>query len=92
MPEHSIRVECNGPLPLASTIAAAVWGNGGRVVGPDRADWERLTVQSSKLESERVEIAPISKEPLVLEVSSADRKLAHAAAFHLAMETHGRFL
>jgi hypothetical protein len=89
---HSIRVECRGPVPLASTVAAAVWGNSGRVRGADASAWEHLVVESAIESSEQVEISLVSQDPLVLEVSSGDSKLAHAAALHLAMETHGRFL
>jgi hypothetical protein len=94
-PIHSIRVECRGEKPAAASVAAAVWGNHGTVVGPAGEGWERLCVVSSQDESERVDIRPAAASPaspLILEVSSADRKLAHAAAFFLAMETHGRFL
>lgn len=89
---HTIRVECRGPKPPASSVAAAVWGNSGRVIGAQEATWDSLLLVSAKTASERVEITPVSVVPLVLEVSSSDHKLAHAAAFFLAMETHGRFV
>jgi hypothetical protein len=89
---HCIRVECIEALPAADTVAAAVWGNHGKVLGEGGTTWHRLTVVSSTDATRRVDIAPVTRDPLVLEVTSADRDLAHAAAFYLAMETHGRFV
>jgi hypothetical protein len=92
MPMHAIRVECRGPLPPADSIAAAVWGHRGRVDGPVNEDWTRLRLASSSEPGECVEIDTLSMHPRIVEVVSADPDLAHTAALHLAMETHGRFL
>ena len=92
MTRHAIRVECPLPLPAARTVAEAVWGTHGVVEGADDANWSRISITSTMKPTERVDITTTSTTPRILEVASADRKLARTAALHLAMETHGRFL
>jgi hypothetical protein len=89
---HAIRVECRASKPLASTVAAAVFGHDGRIDGPDGTGWERLVITSTRRPSAQVRIAPDGNDARILVVTSPDRDLAHAAAFHLAMETQGRFV
>jgi hypothetical protein len=89
---HVIRVECRIARPLASTVAAAVFGHDGRIDRVDGADWDRLVVSSARMPSPDVRIAVDPADAGVLVVASADPALARAAALHLAMETQGRFV
>ena len=77
-------------MPSAASIAAAVWGHGGSVLDESAEPAHRLSLTRANDHSERVEILPVDGNPLELEVRSADRALAHAGAFFLAMETQGR--
>jgi hypothetical protein len=73
-------------------VAAAVFGLAGTSDAGDDAGWEHLVVGSSVQPELQVRIATVTRDPLVLEVSSAVHAHALAAAFHLAMETQGRFV
>ena len=89
---HTIRVACRTALPPASTVAAAVFGRAGTCDAGDDAPWEQLVVASSVQPALQVRVDTASRDPLVLEVTSAVHAHAMAAAFHLAMETQGRFV
>jgi hypothetical protein len=89
---HTIRVACRTRKPPASTVAAAVFGRAGTSDADDDADWERLVVSSSVQPDLQVRIETVTRDPLVLEVGSSVHAHALAAAFHLAMETQGRFV
>jgi hypothetical protein len=89
---HTIRVACRTRKPPASTVAAAVFGKAGTSDAGDDADWEQLVVASSVQPELQVRIETVTREPLVLEVASPVHAHALAAAFHLAMETQGRFV
>jgi hypothetical protein len=89
---HTIRVACRTGRPPASTVAAAVFGNAGTCASGDGADWEQLVVASAVQPEWQVRIETITREPLLLEVSAPIHAHALAAAFHLAMETQGRFV
>ena len=89
---HVIRVACRTARPPASTVAAAVFGRAGGSDTGDDVEWERLVVSSSVQPELQVRIETLTRDPLVLQVSSSVHAHALAAAFHLAMEAHGRFV
>jgi hypothetical protein len=89
---HTIRVACRTARPPASTVAAAVFGDAGTCDASDDAPWEQLLIASSVQPDQQVRIATVARDPLILEVSSPVHAHAMEAAFHLAMETQGRFV
>jgi hypothetical protein len=89
---HRIRVECRIALPPALSVAQAVFGLAGRVEATGAAPWDALVATSAQDEAARVQVTTVGRDPLVLEVASEDTAHARTAAFHLAMETQGRFL
>ena len=95
---YSVRVECRGPRPEARAISIVAWDSSTEVqlVGdfenPTDDSWSRLTVVRVDNPEQRIEIEPVSQEPLVLKISSNEKKCAHNVAFFIAMESHGRFL
>lgn len=89
---HTIRVACRTARPPASTVAAAVFGADGTSDATDDATWERLVIASSVRPELQVHIGTITRDSLVLEVSSPVHAYALEAAFHLAMATQGRFV
>jgi hypothetical protein len=89
---HTIRVACRTRKPPASTVAAAVFGNAGTSDAGDDADWEQLVATSSAQPGAQVRVVTITHDPLVLEVTAPVHAHALEAAFHLAMETQGRFI
>ncbi len=62
----------------------------GDSIDADDGQWKQLTLVHSGDRKHRIEIAPVSLNPLTLQISSDDKKKAHAVAFFLAMETQGR--
>jgi hypothetical protein len=95
---YSIRVECRGPRPEARAIGVVAWEGStevhidGDFENPTDESWSRLTVVRADDPDRRIEIEPVSLEPLVLRISSDEKKCADRVAFFIAMESHGRTL
>ena len=93
---NSIQVECRGPRPDAGSISIVAWGGptevhlAGDFESPTDESWTRLSVVRADNPARRVDIEPVSREPLVLRVSSNEKKCADRVAFYIAMESHGR--
>jgi hypothetical protein len=93
---YSIQVECRGPRPEAGAISIVAWGRptevhlAGDFEGPTDESWTRLSVVRVDNAEQRIDIEPVSREPLVLRVSSSEKKCADNVAFFIAMESHGR--
>ena len=93
---HTIQVECRGPRPDAGSISIVAWEGptevhlDGDFESPADKSWSRLSVVRVDSRERRVDIEPVSQEPLVLRVSSNEKKCADRVAFYIAMESHGR--
>ena len=90
------RVECRGPRPDAGSISTVAWEKpteahlSGDFESAADTSWTRLSVVRVDDAARRVDIEPLSQEPLVLRVSSDEKKCADRVAFYIAMESHGR--
>ena len=94
---YSIHVECRGPRPEARAISIVAWDPStevhlaGDFENPTDESWTRLSVVRVDNPERRVDIEPVSREPLVLRVSSNEKKCTDSVAFYIAMESHGRY-
>jgi hypothetical protein len=90
------RVESPGPRPPFALVAEHLWGSlvdfdsDGNSRSADDRGWTELTVIRRDRDEERVDIDPISDDPLVLRVASDSQELARKAAVYLAKATGGR--
>src|SRR6187402_1243414 len=84
-----------GPRPPYWTVAEHLWGEGcdfdsdGDSSPPDSQSWTELTVILRSDTTQRVDIDPLSKEPLVLVIRSEQAELASKAAEYLSATTGG---
>ena len=95
---YAVLVECRGPRPPADGVVivassrAAKYELAGEHELQGDSQWSRLSLALSTDSRQRVEIEPVSTDPLVLRITSGDSKQANEIAFFLAMETHGKIL
>ncbi len=93
---HRFLVEVGGPRPPYGRIAEHLWGrdvdidSDGDSQTPEDTNWTELTLTRRPAYVERIEIDPVERTPLTLQVVSASRPLAHRAAVFLAQATGGR--
>ena len=75
-----------GPRPAYYLVAEHLWGRGcnidsdGNSHTPEDTLWTELTLSLRDKSSERIDINPLSIEPLVLAVSSSQESLGWQAA------------
>ena len=83
-----------GPRPPFGDVARHLWGDAdidsdGNSSSPTDSGWTELTVALRPACEERVDIDPVSVDPLVLKVQSTRAELAERAARFLVLQTHG---
>ena len=95
MKETRIRIEPGGPRPPYSEVAHHLWGGAdidsdGNSNTADSTAWTELTLINRTDTTQRVDIDPLSQNPLVLEVRSETYDLAESAAQFLTAATNGK--
>jgi hypothetical protein len=83
-----------GPRPPFAEVAKELWGSAdfdsdGNSSGPSDTKWTELTVILRPTYAQRVDIDPVSDDPLVLKVESASAELAERAARFIALCSEG---
>ena len=79
-----------GPRPPFTSVAEHLWGSGvdfdsdGNSSYLGDTSWTELTIQLRPEYEQRVDIDPVSDDPLVLKVSSSSEELALRAARYLS--------
>jgi hypothetical protein len=84
--DYSLQIIAPGPRPPYSQVAEHLWGAGcdidsdGNSVVPDDRQWTELTVCLRSSPEQRVDIDPLSNDPLILVVRSSDISLCQQTA------------
>ena len=94
---HTLYIIRPGPRPPFGELAEHLWGAGcninsdGDSADPWDVGWTELTVElrDGGTVDDRVDVDPVSEEPLVLKVQSRSSDLVHRAAEFLARATSG---
>jgi len=93
-----VRVECRGRRPSLNELVRMLWGSGadvdsdGNATSPDDQNWTELTVENRQIRRSRVDVDPVSEQPLVLEVRADNEDLAHQVARLIAEFSGGSVL
>ena len=92
--EKRITVQLGGPRPPFDKVAKHLWGpvdydSDGNSVQPESTNWTELTLINREDEIQRIDVEPISDNPLRCLVRSESEELATKAARFLADETDG---
>ena len=93
-----IRVQVNGPRPPVMEVVEHLWGRNvnldsdGDSRTADDQEWTELTLEQREGSRERVDVDPVSEQPLVLEVCSSSLQLARRVAEFLRDRTDGHIL
>ncbi|OZB57934.1 MAG: hypothetical protein B7X39_20365 [Lysobacterales bacterium 14-68-21] len=93
--EHIVHVKAPGIRPPYYLVAELLWGAGcdfdsdGNSHTPEDGEWTELSLVLRSDVGQRVDIDPVSTEPLVLGVRSTHESLASQAARFLALHTGG---
>ena len=88
-------VRTPNPRPDFRSVAVFLWDeehdydSDGDCLYPADRNWTELTLDSRERENERVDVDPVSEEPLTLKVKSEQPSLAVRAAYYLAVVTQG---
>jgi len=96
--EIVILIKVNGLRPPLHRMAVALWGENidydsdGNSKTPDDTEWTELTIENRMKKGQRVDIDPVSLNPLVLKVRSENKILAQQVAEYLRRETKGEML
>jgi hypothetical protein len=95
--EKRIIVQIGGARPPFDKVAKYLWGpvdcdSDGDSVQPESTNRTELTLINRQDETQRVDIDPISKSPLRIEIRSESEELAARIARFLADETHGHIV
>ena len=93
-----IFIQINGPRPPCHEVAVHLWGeeadydSDGNSETPDSQSWTELTIEKRPQEGLRVDVDPISLNPLVLKVISEHEELAESVAQFLAVQCPGKII
>jgi hypothetical protein len=93
MTSYFVRVQ--GDRPPFSCLAYFLWGttvnfdSDGNASSPSDRCWTELTVINRAHQDDRVDVDPVSDDPLILKIEADSLTLAARAAFYLAMSTNG---
>ncbi|TBO27462.1 hypothetical protein EYS42_16810 [Aquabacterium lacunae] len=93
--QFELHIVAPGPRPAYYKVAEHLWGTGcdfdsdGDSAQPDDPSWTELTVTLRGQSSERVDIDPVSLQPLVLKVRAAHVALCRRAAAFVASYAGG---
>ena len=88
-------VRTPSPRPDFRSVAVFLWGedhdydSDGDCSYPADRSWTELTLDSREKDNERVDVDPVSEEPLTLKVRSERAPLAARVAYYLALATDG---
>jgi hypothetical protein len=89
-------VQTQSNRPPLSCIAYFLWGpdaqfdSDGNALSPIDPNWTELILTNRVDEESRVDIRPVSTEPLVFEIKGSQRILAARVAYYLGMSTNGQ--
>ena len=92
---HQLKVISPGPRPPFGQVADHLWDVGcdvdsdGNSRSPDDREWTELTVILRSDTEQRVDVDPISNDPLVLRVHSSNQLLCYRAAEFIASVSGG---
>ncbi len=95
MPEYLVNIVEPGPRPHYCRVAEHLWGAGcnidsdGNSQTPEDTQWTELTIELRGGDGQRVDIDPVSTEPLVLQVRSSSLRLAEEVAKFIADHAGG---
>ena len=84
--DYSLQIVAPGPRPPYFQVAEHLWGVGcdfdsdGDSSTPGDRQWTELTVCLRSSPEQRIDIDPLSNDPLVLLVRSSDQSLCQQAA------------
>ena len=84
--DHSLQIIVSGPRPPYFQVAEHLWGidcnidSDGNSVTPEDRQWTELTVCLRSNPEQRVDIDPLSYDPLILVVRSSDQTLCRQTA------------
>ncbi|QPI53295.1 hypothetical protein IV454_16145 [Massilia antarctica] len=94
--DHAGYLRNPGPRPAFSRLAEHLWGadadidSDGDSTHPEDAGWTGLTlILRASPDRQRVDVVPVSQDPLVLAIRSADASLAARALGHLQEHAGG---
>lgn len=85
-PDYRINVVQPGPRPPYYRVAEHLWGAGcnidsdGNSETPEDSRWTELTIELRGSDEKRVDIDPLSSEPLILQVRATSPALAEETA------------
>lgn len=95
--DHVLYLRNPGPRPAYYLVADHLWGVGrnvdsdGNSRGPDDTEWTELSLLlRGAPASERLDIDPVSSNPLTLEIRSPSQLLCERVARYLASVTGGQ--
>jgi hypothetical protein len=84
-------VRVHGKRPPFSCLAYFLWGSkadfdsDGNSSTPTDSTWTELTLKNRASPDERIDIEPVSDDPLILEIKGSSAILAARAAYYLAL-------
>lgn len=93
--DYSLHVVAPGPRPPFFHVAELLWGAGCNIDSdgdsdtPDDRHWTELTIVLRSDPGQRVDIDPISNDPLILAVRSSHQSLCEQAAEFIAAVSGG---
>jgi hypothetical protein len=96
--DHVIHIKTPGPRPPFIRIAEYLWGTGcdvdsdGNSRTPDDREWTELSLVLRADVGQRIDIDPVSVEPLVLLVRSPQESLSMRVAEFIASYSGGALL
>jgi hypothetical protein len=98
MNERGTLVRCEGPRPEVTALAAELWGadvdfdSDGNCAFPSDTNWTELTLENRGFANSRVDIDPVSEDPLILSIRSTNPELERRTAELLVRWTAGRIV
>ncbi len=91
-----VRPELNRRRPAFWRLAVFLWGtevdfdSDGNATNPDDMEWTELTLSNRIEINQRVDIAPIKTDPLILKVVGTTQPLTARAAYFLTAKASGK--
>lgn len=95
---YRIQIQCRGPRPSLNALSEMLWGPGadtdsdGDSVSGDDGQWTELTLENRSLPGSRIDVDPVSAEPLVLELRGEDGELLERVAKFMVDTSNGRIV
>ncbi len=95
MLEYLVDVVKPGPRPPFYRVAEHLWGAGcdidsdGNSEAPEDTQWTELTIELRGAGGQRVDVDPVSVDPLILQVRSSSMRLAQEVARFIGEHSGG---